>query len=318
MTAAGNKKLSALIKAKAKELDFDICGIAKTRKLTERAEILQKWCEAGMNDNMSYLERNTGKRTDPQVLAPGTRSLVVVGFSYNSELKQKDPKAPLLSRYTYGINYHDVIEGKLERLLESIKGEVPGCEGQIFVDSDPLFEKGWAQEAGLGWQGKHSIVINKEIGSFFFIGVLMLNIELEYDEPLNKEYCGECRLCIDACPTCAINDNRTIDARKCISNLTIENRGPIPEEIIPKLGGRVYACDRCQEVCPWNKKAPLNSHPEFAIDESIARLTRKDWQSLTEDQFKLLFGNTSMARIKFADLKRNIDAAIRSMDYFLN
>ena len=308
------RKLSSLIRIKAHELDFDICGIAKARKLTERTEILKKWCEAGMNDRMSYLERNTEKREGPEAIFPGTRSLVVVGFSYYSELKQKDPKAPLLSRYTYGIDYHDVIAGKLEKLFESIKEEVPGCEGKIFVDSDPLFEKGWAQEAGLGWQGKHSIVINNNIGSFFFIGVLMLNIDLEYDKPFLRDYCGDCRLCLDACPTGAINNNRTIDARKCISNLTIENRGPIPEEIIPRLEGRVYACDRCQEVCPWNKNAPLNSHPEFAFNESIASLTREDWQSLTEEQFKLLFGNTSMARIKFKDLKRNIDAAIRSTD----
>ncbi|MCU0461137.1 MAG: tRNA epoxyqueuosine(34) reductase QueG [Bacteroidales bacterium] len=314
MTAAETGKLSEQIRRKARELDFDICGIAESRKLSERTEVLKKWVEEGMHDRMGYLERNTEKREDPQLLFPGTRSLVVVGFSYYSELKQKDPTAPLLSRYTYGTNYHDVIEKKLEKLLDFVKEKVPGCEGKAFVDSDPLFEKGWAQEAGLGWQGKHSIVISKEIGSFFFIGVLMLNIDLEYDKPYIKDYCGECRLCIEACPTGAINSNRTIDARKCISNLTIGNRGPIPEEIIPKLGGRIYACDRCQEVCPWNQNAPLNSHPEFAIDERIARLTREDWQSLTEDQFKLLFGNTSMERIKFADLKRNISAAIRSMD----
>jgi epoxyqueuosine reductase len=190
---------------------------------------------------------------------------------------------------------------------------VPGCDGKIFVDSDPLFEKGWAEEAGLGWQGKHSIVINKKIGSFFFIGILMLNIDLDYDKPSNREYCGECRICIDACPTGAINDNRTIDARKCISNLTIENRGPIPEDMIQKLGGRLYACDKCQEVCPWNKDAKPNKHPEFTINEKIAGMSREDWLSMTEDQFTCLFKSTTLSRIKFRDLKRNIDTAIRSM-----
>jgi len=314
MTATETGKLSELIRGKAKELDFDICGIAKSRKLSEREEVLKKWVEDGMHDRMGYLERNTEKRSDPQLLFPGTRSLVVTGFSYSSELKQKDPDAPLLSRYTYGINYHDVIGKKLEKLLEFVKEQAPECEGKVFVDSDPLFEKGWAQEAGLGWQGRHSIVINKEIGSFFFIGVLMLNIDLEYGQPFIKDYCGECRLCIDACPTGAINDNRTIDARKCISNLTIENRGPIPEEIIPKLGGRVYACDICQEACPWNKDIQPNCHPEFKINEKIANMTREEWQSLSKEQFHVLFSNTVMARIKFKDLKRNIAAALRSTD----
>jgi epoxyqueuosine reductase len=313
MSAAENN-LSIQIKTNALDLGFDICGIAKVRKLTERAAILQKWCEAGMNDNMSYLERNTEKRADPRIHFPNVRSIVVVGFSYNSELKQKDSSAPLLSRYTYGINYHDVIEGKLEKLLELVKVKAPDSEGKIFVDSDPLFEKGWAQEAGLGWQGKHSIVINKEIGSFFFIGILMLNIDLEYDKPFLKDYCGDCRICIDSCPTGAINNDRTIDARICISNLTIENRGPIPEEIIPKLGGRIYACDKCQEVCPWNRDIKPNNHPEFTINDKVADLSREEWQSLTEDQFITLFRNTTLGRIKFKDFKRNIDAAIRSMD----
>ncbi|MCU0474128.1 MAG: tRNA epoxyqueuosine(34) reductase QueG [Bacteroidales bacterium] len=306
--------LSALIKTKAHELDFDICGIAKTRQMRERAELLRKWCEAGMNDRMRYLERNLDKRADPEVLFPGVRSLVIVGFSYYSELKQKDTGAPLLSRYAYGVNYHDVISGRLEQLLEIIKAEVPGCEGKIFVDSGQMMEKAWAQEAGLGWQGKHSIVINREIGSFFFIGVLMLNIDLEYDKPLSKDYCGECRLCIEGCPTGAINENRTIDARKCIANLTIENRGPIPEKIIPKLGGRVYGCDKCQEVCPWNKSAKPNKHPEFVINKKVAEMTCEDWESLSEDQYNILFRNSALERVKFIELKHKISAAIRSMD----
>jgi epoxyqueuosine reductase len=156
-------------------------------------------------------------------------------------------------------------------------------------------------------------MISKEIGSFFFIGILMLNIELDYNEPFNGEYCGTCRLCIDSCPTGAINDNRTIDARKCISNRTIENRGPIPEEIIPKLGGRVYGCDLCQEVCPWNKDLKSNSHPEFTINEKVADMTLEEWQTLTEDQFNELFSKTALVRIKYPDFKRNIDAAIRSL-----
>jgi epoxyqueuosine reductase len=315
LTAMEKEDISELIRTKARELDFDLLGIARARKLEERIPVLKSWCDAGMNDKMSYLQRNIDKRADPNLLFTDARSMVVVGLSYFSELKQEDPRAPLLSRYAYGINYHDVIVGKLERLLEFVKAEIPECEGRIFVDSGPLMEKAWAQEAGLGWQGKHSIVINSKIGSFFFIGVLMLNIDLEYDEPLLKEHCGECRLCIDHCPTGAINNNRTIDTRKCIANLTIENRGPIPEEIIPALGGRVYGCDRCQEVCPWNKDAKPDRHPEFVINEKVAEMTCSDWQSLTEDQYIILFKNTALERVRFTDLKRNIADAIRSMDY---
>jgi epoxyqueuosine reductase len=314
MTTGENKNLSLLVKRKAIELGFDLCGIAKPGKLTKRAAILKKWCEAGMNDRMSYLERNTDKRADPRLLFPDVRSLVVTGFNYYSELKQKDTGAPLLSRYVYGIDYHLVIKNNLENLLEFVKKEAADCEGRIFVDSDPLFEKGWAQEAGLGWQGKHSILINNEIGSFFFIGVLMLNIDLDSDKPFLKDYCGECRLCIDRCPTDAINDNRTIDARKCIANLTVENRGQIPEKIIPMLGGRVYGCDKCQEVCPWNKVARPNKHPEFIINKNLAEMTREDWESLSEEQYKILFRNSAMRRVKFIELKNNISAAIRSMD----
>jgi epoxyqueuosine reductase len=314
MSSDGSLSLSARIKARARELDFDLCGIARARKLTERAQVLKAWCESGMHDRMGYMERNIEKRADPDSLFPGARSLIVTGLSYASENRQKDTRAPVLSRYTYGMNYHDVITSKLEKLLLFVKEEIPEAEGRIYVDSGQLFEKGWAQEAGLGWQGRHSIIINEEKGSFFFIGIVILNIVLDYDAPFSRDLCGDCRLCIDLCPTGAVNENRTIDARRCISNLTIENRGPVPENFIPMLGGRVYGCDRCQEVCPWNKGLLPNSHPEFNIDERISGMTREEWLSLSRDQFKELFSRTAMERISYEDLMRNIDAAIRSMD----
>ena len=306
--------LSVLIKEKAREIGFDLCGIAPVRILEKNGAMIKKWCEAGMNAGMSYLERNIEKRVNPETLFPGAKSLVVTGLSYYSEIRQKDPLAPVLSRYAYGANYHDVIAAKLERLLSFIKSYDTVAEGSVFVDSAPLLEKPWAQEAGLGWQGKHSVVINRKIGSFFFIGVLMLNMRLDYDNPAN-DHCGTCRLCIDQCPTGAINDNRTIDARKCIANLTIENRGPIPEDIVPELGGRVYGCDKCQEVCPWNKHAEPAGTPEFAINEEVASMSREEWQSLTEEQYMRLFRNTALERVKYNDLMRNVSAAIRSVDY---
>ena len=252
MVTSADINLSALIKDKAHELGFDLCGIVQSRPLKERETVLKSWCSEGMNADMSYLFKDVEKRINPDFLVPGAKSLIVTGLGYYSDKRQKEPGVPIYRGLLMVIDYHTVIKRKLDKLMSLIKSVRPETSGRSFVDSAPLLEKAWA-EAGLGWQGKHSIVINKKIGSFFFIGTLVLDIELEYDEPVKEEYCGNCRLCIDFCPTGAINENHTIDARKCIANLTIENRGPIPEEILPKIGGRVYGCDRCQEVCPWNK-----------------------------------------------------------------
>ena len=312
MAVTPEKNLSADIKNKAQELGFDICGIARARSLEEYGPHLKEWVDAGMNDKMGYLARDIDKRIDPENLFPGAKSLVVTGLSYYSEIKQKDPGAPVLSRYTYGVNYHDVIEVRLKKLLSWIKSIEPEAKGRIVVDSAPLTEKPWAREAGLGWQGRHSVVINKEIGSFFFIGTLILNLVLDYDAPFKKDYCRECKICIEACPTGAINDNRTIDARKCIANLTIENRGPIPEDIIPHLGRRIYGCDRCQEVCPWNKKARQNKTPEFAINDEVAGMSLEDWKNLTREQFSRLFERTAIGWVKYEQLIKNIDAAVKS------
>ena len=253
MAVSADKTLSLLIKEKALDLGFDLCGIAASRSLSEREDILKDWCASGMNAGMSYLARDIDKRINPESLVPGAKSLIVTGINYYTDNQQTEPGVPVISRYAYGEGYQDVIKRKLTEFLAFIKSLEPEAEGRPFSDSAPLLEKAWAAEAGIGWQGRHSIVINKKIGSFFFIGILILNIELEYDKPVKRSYCGNCRLCIDQCPTGAINENSTIDARKCIANLTIENRGAIPDEIIPKLEGRVYGCDRCQEVCPMEQ-----------------------------------------------------------------
>jgi epoxyqueuosine reductase len=307
MTEAGRNKLTLLIKDKARELGFDLCGIARAQILEDNARVLKAWCEAGMNDKMGYLHRNIEKRADPGSLMKDAKSLIVTGISYYSEYSQKKPLVPVLSRYAYGRDYHNVIIPKLNTLLGFIREEVPEADGRAISDSAPIFEKPWASEAGLGWQGKHSIFINKDTGSFIFLGILILNLELEYDKPYRKEHCGSCRLCIDMCPTGAINDNRTIDARKCIANLTIEGRGPLPEDLMPKFERRVYGCDKCQEVCPWNSH-PKPGAQEFKISREISEMTPEDWQAMTSEDFERIFSDSPVERVGYERLKENIAA----------
>jgi epoxyqueuosine reductase len=315
MTSSADITTSMLIKDKARELGFDLCGIAPSRSLKEREDVLKTWCSEGMNAGMGYLSRDIEKRINPEFLIPGAKSLIVTGLGYYTDKKQREPDVPIISRYAFGENYHDVIKRKLDKLFTFIKSIKPETIGRAFVDSAPLLEKAWAVEAGLGWQGRHSIVINKELGSFFFIGTLILNIDLDYDSPVTEENCGNCRSCIDLCPTSAINENHTIDARKCIANLTIENRGPIPEDIIPKIGGRVYGCDRCQEVCPWNKDAKPNNNPEFDLPEEIENMRKEEWINLSEDHFNRLFRGTTIERRKYEPFMRNVTDVTKSDSY---
>jgi epoxyqueuosine reductase len=311
MAISVENDISSAIKSKAAELGFHLCGIARARALNEYEPTFRAWLDAGMNDIMEYLSRDIEKRFDPLKLYPDAKSVIVTGISYYSDLMQNDPSAPLLSRYTYGNDYHEVIREKLGMLLDRIREFIPEAEGRIAVDSSNVLEKAWAREAGLGWQGRHSVIINKEIGSFFFIGIIILNAVLEYDAPVTKDYCGECRLCVQECPTGAINGNRTIDARKCIANLTIERRGAIPESLEPFLGRRIYGCDRCQEVCPWNKDLKVSGTPEFKINPEIAAMTTEQWKNLSRENFERLFRKTSMSRVKYEKLKANIESALK-------
>ena len=306
MAIQDDKNFSVLIKEKARKIGFDLCGIAASRSLSEREDILKEWCLSGMNAGMDYLARDIGKRVNPDFLVPGAKSLIVTGINYYAHNKQEESGVPVISRYAYGEGYQNVIKRKLDELLAFIRSIEPEAAGRSFSDSAPLLEKAWAKEAGIGWQGRHSIVINKKIGSFFFIGILILNIELEYDRPLTQDYCGSCRLCIERCPTGAINENGTIDARKCISNLTIENRGPVPAEIISKLEGRVFGCDICQEVCPWNRDAMPNNVREFEIEPEVAKMTAQDWLNLSKERFKKLFKKSAIGRKKYETFMENV------------
>ncbi len=306
MANPAEKNLSELIREKAYNTGFDLCGIAPARALFEREKILEDWCLAGMNGNMNYLCRNTQKRINPDFLVPGAKSVIVTGLNYFTEKKQEGENIPVLSRYAYGKNYHDVVTEKLEILLNYIKVILPGSSGRPFVDSAPILEKAWAMEAGLGWQGRHSILINNSLGSFIFLGVIILDTELPSDQPFTEDLCGACRLCIDSCPTHAINENRTINASKCISYQTIENKEPAPDDMGPMMEGRVFGCDKCQEVCPWNKKAKQHTTPQFEMKEEVRLMTADDWKNLTPEQFNILFKGTAIERRTYERFMRNV------------
>jgi epoxyqueuosine reductase len=312
MTDSTDKTGSRLIKEYASGLGFDLCGIAAARALTEYREILTSWTNSGMNADMDYLGENIEKRIDPRILYPGTRSVIVTGLNYFVPKKQGGNGIPVISRYAYGVNYHSVIKAKLNKLLAFIKSIHPEAAGKSFVDTAPILEKAWGKEAGLGWPGKHTVLINKEIGSFFFLGILVVNIDLDYDQPSREDCCGSCTLCIEACPTGAINDNRTIDTTKCIAYLTLEAKTQIPENIVTHLEGRVFGCDRCQEVCPWNKRPEPHKTPEFEIPEEVVNMSATDWKNLTRKDYKRLFKESAIGRRSYCRFMDNINAVIQS------
>jgi len=254
------------------------------------------------------MERNFEKRVDPAILVPGARSVISVLLNYTPGERQRHPDAPKVSRYAYGRDYHFTIKEKLRKLFSFIKEEIfPGLEGRIFTDSAPVLDRAWAVRAGLGWIGKNTNLINKKWGSFVFIGEIISNLEVEPDTLQVKNACGNCTRCIDACPTGAITKPYTIDANKCISYLTIENKNEIPEEFTGKFDGWVFGCDICQEVCPWNKSPIPTSEPDFTPGNDFLGMTKKDWEELDEERFDELFIHTPLERIKHNGLRKNIN-----------
>jgi epoxyqueuosine reductase len=237
----------------------------------------------------------------------GARTVIVGGINYYSSEKQGGKGIPVVSKYAYGKDYHIVLCEKLEILLEFITSCLPEASGKVFVDSAPIFEKAWAREAGLGWIGKNSILVNKEIGSFIFLGEIVLDIELQYDKPFIEDLCGSCRLCLNTCPTNAINENKTINASRCISWLTVENKKPIPEELKTRMENRIFGCDICQDVCPWNKNSKPNNNPDLMLSDRLKKMTEEDWLSLSREEFDIIFDKTSVKRTTYKRLNRNIN-----------
>lgn len=288
-------ELSRKIKDKAAGLGFDLCGIARVRSLDEHRQKIGKWLEKGYYAGMTYMAQHYEKRIDPSLLVPGASSLIVVALNYYRDYNPPGDK-PVFSRYALGKDYHRILKDRLYLLLESIKQESDGIEGRVFVDTAPVLERAWAVEAGLGWIGRNSMLINRHKGSYIFLGVLVINTALEYDKPAPEDYCGSCRRCIDACPTGAIMENRMIDANKCLSYQTIENKGEIPQEYAEKAGRRIFGCDICQEVCPWNKKASETRIKEFEPLSEILDYTTEQWRNITEEEFNTIFSNSAVLR----------------------
>jgi len=253
------QNISQQIKNKAIELGFFACGITSANDLVPEQEHLEKWLKKGFNADMKYMERNFEKRISPTKLHEGTKSIIVVLQNYFVELENTEFK---VSKYASGVDYHTIVKNKLYELLEFIKTINPEANGRCFVDSAPVLERTLAKNAGLGWIGKNNCLITKTQGSFFFIGEIFLNIELEIDKVFENNYCGTCTKCIDFCPTNALNI-RELDARKCISYQTIENKNEIPTEIKSKTENWIFGCDICQDVCPWNKKSIQTTEIEF-------------------------------------------------------
>lgn len=298
------------IKQTALSLGFDACGIAKADELSEDAVFLQSWLDEGKHGTMEYLARNFEKRTDPRKLVPGCKSVVVVLLNYYPQQKQHS-SAPKIAKYAYSaVDYHVVMKEKLNQLEQKITSHYgPECVSSdyqhLFVDSAPVLERRWAERAGLGWIGKHTQLIHPGLGSYTFIGILMLNMEMDYDAPVRPR-CGSCTRCIDACPTRALA-NGSIDARRCISYLTIESKNEIADEFKPKLSGCVLGCDICAEVCPWNTKwAQPTTHPELEAVPGIIRWDKNDWDAFTEDDFRKNFSRSAIKRAGFSKLKRTI------------
>ena len=301
------KRNSQLVKKIAKEIGFSSCGISKARFLHEEEKKFENWLKQGYQGSMSYLERNFDKRLDPTKLVPGAKSVISLSYNYFPPKKLISENNFIISKYAYGRDYHKVLRNKLKKLFTKIRDKIGEVEGRVFVDSAPIHERAWAKLSGVGWIGKNSLLINKNQGSYFFLAEIICDLDLEYDEPvLNR--CGNCTRCIDACPTDAITKAQVIDANKCISYLTIENKEKIPKELRGSINNSIFGCDICQDVCPWNKKSVPHNEKEFIPKKELRDLKKKDWIELTEDTFNKIFEGSAVKRTKFQGLKRNIKA----------
>lgn len=294
------------IKTWSAALGFDYCGIARAVKLDEDARRLENWLAKGMHGNMQYMEKYFDLRIDPSLLVPGAKSVITLLMNYFPDQAQR-AAAPRIAKYAFGKDYHEVIRAKVSELLGHIQKEIGEVNGRGFVDSAPVLERSWAMRSGLGWIGKNGNLLNKQSGSFFFIATLIVDLDLEYDDPFVKDFCGSCRRCIEACPTEAILENKVVDGSKCISYFTIELKDAlIPNEMKGRFNNWMFGCDVCQDVCPWNRFSKPGNELAFTPLPQILNFTTNDWEEMTEETFKEVFKNSPLKRSKYAGIKRNL------------
>lgn len=303
------KKNTEIIKKTALKLGFDFCGISRAEFLSKEAPKLEAWLKNGNHGKMAYMENHFDKRLDPSKLVEGAKSVVSLLYNYYPEkdLASQKPDNLKIAKYAYGEDYHFVIKDRLKSFMSILNKEIGAIEGRVFVDSAPVMERQWAEKSGLGWVGKHTLLINKEKGSFFFLAELILDLELEPDGPI-KDYCGTCTRCIDACPTDAITPYQ-LDASKCISYLTIELKDNIPLAFEGKMKNWIFGCDICQDVCPWNRFSTFHQEKKFEPNRELLELFNNNWQDLTDEVFKSVFKNSAVKRTKIDGFKRNIKMA---------
>ena len=306
MMLNNKSKYTTQIKAEAKRLGFLSCGISKAGFLEKEAPRLENWLNKNMHGQMSYMQNHFDKRLDPTKLVEDSKSVISLLLNYYPSEVQKDTKAPKLSKYAYGQDYHFVIKEKLKELTHFIQQEIGDVSGRAFVDSAPVLDKAWAAKSGLGWIGKHSNLLTQQVGSFYFIAELIIDLDLEYDS-IVTDHCGTCTACIDACPTQAITEPYVVDGSKCISYFTIELKEQLPTTMKGKFDHWMFGCDVCQDVCPWNKFSKPHSEPLFNPHPDLLDMVKKDWEEITEEVFKNLFKKSAVKRTKFSGLKRNID-----------
>lgn len=295
-----------LVKSTAKELGFDYCGIAKAVKLDEDAARLETWLQQGFHGSMQYMEKYFDLRVDPTLLVPGAKSVITLMLNYFPAQQQKNA-APKISKYAYGKDYHEVIKSKLNKFLFILQEKTGDIHGRGFVDSAPVLERAWAQRSGLGWIGRNGNLITKQQGSFFFIATLITDLELKPDDPFAKDYCGNCRRCIEACPTNAILNNNVINGSRCISYFTIELKEMlIPDEMKGKFQNWMFGCDVCQDVCPWNRFSKPTAEAAFTPIPEILNLSTKEWENMSEESFRKIFRESPVKRAKFKGIQRNL------------